>query len=359
MSRTDRARWRAARSIADLAELTALWLEGRIASHPGVMPNCGPDDETSDLAPVLALANRHGYLTDNSQPGICGTGFDGRWWAQRAAVTGWVRCDRAGINLLNRIYAPAQAAGLIVCADSHRDGVTVTSVDGHDYTTFGAPLSKRDLRTIWPSHLIHADLFRQLHGAIQLTVVDPEWGRGELLWDVLAKALHPAPARPTTPTVTAPGLYVLVGPAGSGKSTLAARHFPADSVLELDAFRALAAGTRADQSATPAAVTAFDAILTARLERGLLTVLDATHAEARHRRKYTDLAHQHGLPAIAVLPDTPDRECQRRNAMRPDDTQVPKHILRDQARQAARFNAQADGFDAVLRPADLDPADPS
>lgn len=357
MSRTDRARWRAARSIADLAELTALWLEGRIASHPGVMPNCGPDEETSDLVPVLALANRNGYLTDNSQPGTSGTGFDGRWWEQRAAVTGWVRCDQAGIDLVNQILVPAQAAGLIVCADSHH-GLPVTCVDGHPYTTFGGPLSKRDLRTIWPAHLIHRDLFRQLQGAIQLTVIDPAYGRNDRLWNVLAKALYTPPA-PAEPTITEPGLYVLVGPAGCGKSTLTARHFPAGSVLELDAFRALAAGTRADQSATPAAVTAFDAILTARLERGLLTVLDATHAEARHRRKYTALAHQHGLPAIAVLPDTPADECERRNAMRPDETQVPKRILRDQARQTARFNAKADGFDAVLSPADLTATDHS
>ncbi|MBL1086805.1 AAA family ATPase [Streptomyces actinomycinicus] len=359
MSRTDRARWRSARSIADLAELTALWLEGRIASHPGVMPNCGPDEETTHLVQVLALANRAGYLTDNSQPGIAEPGFDGRWWAQRAAVTGWVCRDRAGIDLANRIIGPAREAGLVVCADSHRHGVTVTSVDGRDYTTFGALLSKRDLRTLWPAHLIHRDLFRQLHSAIQLTVIDPEWGRDDVLWDVLAKALYTPSAPAAHPTITEPGLYVLVGAAGSGKSTLAARHFPAGSVLELDAFRALAAGTRADQSATPAAVTAFDAILTARLERGLPTVLDATHAEARHRRKYTDLAHQHGLPAIAVLPDTPDAECRRRNAMRPDARRVPPRILRDQARQAAHFNAKADGFDAVLRPADLTPTDPS
>lgn len=359
MSRTDRGRWRAASSIADLAELTALWLEGRIASHAGVMPNCGPDEETTHLVPVLALANRAGYLTDNSQPGISEPGFDGSWWAQRAAVTGWVRRDRAGIALVNRILAPAEAAGLIVCADSHRDGVTVTSVDGRDYTTFGSHLTQRDLDTVWPARLIHRDPRRHLDRAIQLTVIDPVWGRDDVLWDVLARALCTPPAPAAEPTITEPGLYVLVGAAGSGKSTLAERYFPAGSVLELDAFRALAAGTRADQSATPAAVSAFDAILTARLERGLLTVLDATHAEARHRRHYTDLAHQHGLRAIAVLPDTPASECQRRNVMRPDDRWVPPHILRGQARQTARFDAKADGFDTVLRAADLTTTDHS
>ncbi|MGW4784930.1 DUF6919 domain-containing protein [Streptomyces sp. NPDC004230] len=353
MSRTDRGRWRAARSISDLAQLTALWLEGRITSQPGYTPKCGPDEETAHLVAVLALANRAGYLTDNSQPGNAGPGFDGRWWAQRAVVSGWVRRDGDGIDLVNRISAAARAAGLIVCADGHRDGVTVTTVDGDDWTSFGWQLSKRDLRGRWPAHLIHHDAFRQLRAAIQLTVVDPQYGRDDVLWDVLARTLYMPPAPTASATVTEPGLYVLIGPAGSGKSTLTAQHFPADAVLELDAFRAMAAGTRADQSVTPAAVAALDALLTARLERRLLTVLDATHAEADHRRKYTRLAHQHGMPAIAVVADTPLAESLRRNAMRTDDRRVPPKILRAQARQAAQFDASADGFDTVLRPADL------
>ncbi|MGW1620979.1 DUF6919 domain-containing protein, partial [Streptomyces sp. NPDC002172] len=35
MSRSDRRRWRSARTISDLGELMALWLEGTIASRPG------------------------------------------------------------------------------------------------------------------------------------------------------------------------------------------------------------------------------------------------------------------------------------------------------------------------------------
>ncbi|GGZ19658.1 DUF6919 domain-containing protein [Streptomyces nitrosporeus] len=35
MSRADRRRWRSARTVADLGELMALWLEGEIASRPG------------------------------------------------------------------------------------------------------------------------------------------------------------------------------------------------------------------------------------------------------------------------------------------------------------------------------------
>src|SRR6266496_4268047 len=43
MDPEDAARWRAARTLADLGELTAQWLEGKIASIPAVVPGCGPE----------------------------------------------------------------------------------------------------------------------------------------------------------------------------------------------------------------------------------------------------------------------------------------------------------------------------
>ncbi|MGW1958361.1 DUF6919 domain-containing protein [Streptomyces sp. NPDC001920] len=211
--------------------------------------------------PVLALANRAGYLTDNSQPGLAATGSDGRWRAQRAAVTGWVRRDRASVDLVNQILAPAEAAGLIVCADSHRDGVTVTSVDGRDYTTFGARLSKRDLRTRWPAHLIHRDLFRQLQGAIS--------------------------SHSSTPSTAAAICCGTSWPRPSTRRPPGPPHRPSPNPACTCWSARPDAASPPSPTATPAAVTAFDAILTARLERGLLTVLDATHAEACHRGKYT------------------------------------------------------------------------
>jgi len=66
MRRSDRRRWKAAGSLADLGELMALWLEGKVASWPGYAPNYGPDDETKDLVPTLAACNRAGYVTVGS-----------------------------------------------------------------------------------------------------------------------------------------------------------------------------------------------------------------------------------------------------------------------------------------------------
>ncbi|WP_031099057.1 DUF6919 domain-containing protein [Streptomyces sp. NRRL S-15] len=86
MSRADRRRWKSARTVADLGELMSLWLEGEIASRPGYAPRYGPDEETAHLVPSLAALCRAGYITTCSQPGSAGTGADGLWWEQRAAV---------------------------------------------------------------------------------------------------------------------------------------------------------------------------------------------------------------------------------------------------------------------------------
>ena len=111
MSRADRRAWEAARTLADLGELTAQWLEGTIASQPAYTPGCGPDPETAPLIPVLACCNRAGYVTNCSQPGETGTGFDGAAWEQRAAVEGFASPAVAG-----RIWEAAEPAGLTVIA---------------------------------------------------------------------------------------------------------------------------------------------------------------------------------------------------------------------------------------------------
>ena len=111
MSTADRRAWEAARTLADLGELTAQWLEGAIASQPAYTPGCGPDPETAPLIPVLACCNRAGYVTNGSQPGEAGTGYDGAWWEQRAAVEGF-----ASPAVAERIWEAAEPAGLTVIA---------------------------------------------------------------------------------------------------------------------------------------------------------------------------------------------------------------------------------------------------
>jgi hypothetical protein len=185
MSRSDRRRWRSAYIVADLGELMALWLEGELRSWPGYMPGCGPDQETMHLVPSLAALNRAGFLTVTSQPGEAGTGHDGLWWEQHAAVEGFVS-DR---TLYYRLLDAAQTAGLTVAVNDSHSGVhdpaiTVTTVDGEPYTAFGGRLSRRDMRAIWP--VIRKQAFASLATATRMTITAPEPGiHGERLWPVL------------------------------------------------------------------------------------------------------------------------------------------------------------------------------
>src|SRR5260370_13737574 len=103
MRSEDAARGYAARPLADLGELTALWLEGKIRSQPCYADpdpgeEWGPDPETRDIVPVLAAANRAGYFTDTSQPGEPpAIGYNGEMWVQRAGVTGYASTETLAV----------------------------------------------------------------------------------------------------------------------------------------------------------------------------------------------------------------------------------------------------------------------
>src|SRR6185312_9521071 len=66
--------WQFARTLADLGNLTADWLEGVNSYLPAYFPDddgrIRPAGETLPLIPHLARANRNGYVTRGSQPGI-------------------------------------------------------------------------------------------------------------------------------------------------------------------------------------------------------------------------------------------------------------------------------------------------
>lgn len=193
MSRADRRAWEQARTLTELGELTARWLEGDIASQPAYMSNCGPDPETAELIPTLAKLNRAGYVTECSQPGLPPTeGYDGRLWSQRAAVSGFADDATAA-----RILAAVGGTGLVLIAHETPPrrrwrprrrpimGMAVTAAEhGHRvHTHFGARMSLGDLRSCFGD--LGREGFAAVRAAHQVTVIDPVWGRDEYLWSVL------------------------------------------------------------------------------------------------------------------------------------------------------------------------------
>lgn len=184
MPRGDRRMWAEARTLGDLGELMALWLEGKISSRPGYQPRCGPDEETQHLIPTLAALNRAGFLTDSSQPGINERGFDGSWWEQRAWVEGFLADDR----LLGRLTRAARAAGAEVLVDS-RQSIAVTTVDGQPATTGGGRIPAPYLRLCWGD--LHRDAYAAIKRAKRLTIAHRTYGaEGERLWPALRRAVR-------------------------------------------------------------------------------------------------------------------------------------------------------------------------
>ncbi len=181
MSHPDAARWLAARTLADLGELTAQWLEGRLASHPTY--GGGPEAETAPIVPVLAACNRAGFVTENSQPGELP---DAHGNAQRASVSGFI-----GLADLAELVHAIAGTGAIVVAhagagqeDSHDAQVVITLDAGEEFTWEGARLGLSELHYHYDDWC-HPDAVTALADAWQVSLIDPEWGRNDVLWHAL------------------------------------------------------------------------------------------------------------------------------------------------------------------------------
>ncbi|MFJ2109479.1 AAA family ATPase [Streptomyces microflavus] len=146
-------------------------------------------------------------------------------------------------------------------------------------------------------------------------------------------------------------MCVLIGAPGSGKSTFAA-HYPATWRVCLDTYRQLATDSEADQSGTGVAARIQDLLLDARLNRGLITLIDSTNLAVPVRAGLLARARYWQRPALAVLFDVPLDVAQDQNRAR--SRVVPANVVRDLHQQLPTPELlEAEGFGAVYRFSDL------
>ena len=143
-------------------------------------------------------------------------------------------------------------------------------------------------------------------------------------------------------------LVVLIGPSGSGKSSFARKYFKPTEVISSDFCRGLVADDENDQSATRAAFEVLHYIAAKRLERGRLTVIDATNVQAESRKPLVELARRYHCLPVAIVLNLPERLCHDRNASRSDRDFGP-HVIRQQSQQLKRSlrGLQREGFRQV------------
>lgn len=181
---TPRSPWADAVSLADMAELTAQWLEGTLRKQPGYH---GPVDVDEDDAPGLTqacvLLNRYGFLTDNSQAGWKGRGHQGARIRQVAWVTGYafpqtiaeLRAHLHGTPYKVHVLTPKR--------------ITVTWADGEPVTSDCAvPAKERRLR--YPG--VGKPAVAQVCAAQQVAIIDHTVGRNTMWADITAALTTPS-----------------------------------------------------------------------------------------------------------------------------------------------------------------------
>lgn len=125
-----------------------------------------------------------------------------------------------------------------------------------------------------------------------------------------------------------PALVVLVGASGSGKSTWASSRYRPAEVVSSDLLRGVVGSGEHDLDATVDAFALLEQVVSARVGRGLTTVVDTLGTDVVRRRRWLAAARAAGLPAVAVVLDTPAAVCRSRNAAR--ERPVPARVLTSQ-----------------------------
>ncbi|MGS0683639.1 LLM class flavin-dependent oxidoreductase [Nakamurella sp. GG22] len=149
------------------------------------------------------------------------------------------------------------------------------------------------------------------------------------------------------PALPTPALVVLVGPSGSGKSTWARKQYATNEVVSSDALRAVVGSGEGDLDASADAFAVLDTVVSARLRRGLTTVVDTLGLDQARRVAAVSAGRTAGLPVVAIRFTTGLDICRRRNRERARP--VPAPVLKAQFQRAASADLEADGFDLVVQ----------
>ncbi len=158
-------------------------------------------------------------------------------------------------------------------------------------------------------------------------------------------------------TIPELSLVTLVGISSAGKTTFAKRFFKDSEIVSSDACRAMVSDDENSMEATKDAFDLAHYIISTRLKRGNLTVMDATNIQPHARKPLLDLCKKHHVLNVAIVLDTSQGTAKKRNAER-EDRNISNRIINRQHQQFQHSikNLQKEGFRAIhkIRPEDLD-----
>lgn len=180
--------WRGAKTLEELGELTAKWIEGDLPYHP--CEGGGVYEETKPIQEVLVFFNKNGLVTTFSQPA---EPLDEKGFSQRACVEGFAREDVAkriaalGLytDLLVLIYPPDVEWGY---------QIPITLSEYQPFTWCGPSWGNEQLEYF--KEECSTEAMESLASAWLVVVMDLQWGRENYLWEHVRHALTNPPAKP-------------------------------------------------------------------------------------------------------------------------------------------------------------------
>lgn len=179
----DKGAWRQATTLVAAGELTARWLEGK-SEYQAATFTPRYDDETESVAVELAALNRSGLFTKESQPGL-----QSEDTAQRQYVTGFCSAETAAdllaLSTQSELVAVAHAPG-----EASSASIPVTLDGGEVVTVLGSsenPVTEEQIRD-WAEET-NESLALLLADSWYVEVLDPEWGRNDVLLPAVFAAL--------------------------------------------------------------------------------------------------------------------------------------------------------------------------
>jgi hypothetical protein len=180
--------WLGAKTLDELGELTARWIEGTLPYYPFYSGTIDP--ETEALQGKLADFNRHGLVTTFSQPA---EPLDEDGFAQRACVEGYAREELAKRLAALGLYTDLLV--LIYPADvTWGYQIPITLSEFQPFTWCGSNGGQEELDRI--KDYLSEDAITSLASAWKVVVIDLQWGREDYLWDHVYDALTKLPDKP-------------------------------------------------------------------------------------------------------------------------------------------------------------------
>ncbi|OGZ12241.1 MAG: hypothetical protein A3C93_03720 [Candidatus Lloydbacteria bacterium RIFCSPHIGHO2_02_FULL_54_17] len=138
-------------------------------------------------------------------------------------------------------------------------------------------------------------------------------------------------AGPREITISKNTLVFIAGLSGSGKSTFARKNFPSEAIVSTDGLRAEMTNNPANQIVSPRVFELACRIVTERLKKGEIAVIDAQNLTAGDRAQFTKIAQGADAEVKAIFLDVPPDEAIARDRERVKATGA-EYIARRKAR---------------------------